>query len=207
MFVQLCLMVKSMILKEKKIVSSLLIFILSMSFAYADDLDDFLKTKNCVKCDLSNTRFIGDLHDAIADDSLLTNCEFIYSSFDGASLNYTFLTKSQAQSFWNPYFYSQATFREASFKGAFLNFTNFSSVEFSGANFENANLKNANFENANFSSANFKGAIVDDANFKNAILIGSNISEDQLSRVSSKECAILPDGTLYTSNSNIKCLF
>lgn len=175
--------------------------------AYADDIDQFLKTKICIKCDLSNSRFIGDLNDAVADDSLLTNCDFIYSSFDHASLNNTFLTKSQAQSFWNPYFYSQATFREASFKGAFLNFTNFSSVEFSGADFENANLKNGNFENANFSNANFKGAILDDANFKNTILIGSNITEDQLNKVASKECAILPNGTLFISNSNIKCLF
>lgn len=207
MFVQFCPMVKSMINKEKKIVKLILIFSLSIMLAYADDIDEFLKTKNCSKCDLSNARFIGDLHAAVADDSLLTNCEFIYSSFDHASLNNTFLTKSQAQSFWNPYFYSQATFREASFKGAFLNFTNFSSVEFSGANFENANFKNANLENANFSNANFKGAILDDANFKNTILIGSNISEEQLTKVASKECAILPDGSLYTSNTNIKCLF
>ena len=80
-------------------------------------------------------------------------------------------------------------------------------MEMLRADFENANLKNANFENANFSNANFHGAIIDDANFKNTILIGSNITEEQLSKVASKECAILPDGTLFVSNENIKCLF
>lgn len=181
------------------------IFLISF-FLYAEDLDEFLKTKVCIKCDLSNSRFIGDLQNAFADDSLLSNCEFIYANFDRSSFNGCFLTKSQAQSFWNPYFYSQASFREASFKGAFLNFTTFSSVEFSGANFENANLRNANFENANLSNTNFTGAIVDDANFKNTILIGSNINADQLNKLSSKECAVLPNGQLYLSNPSIKCL-
>ena len=70
-----------------------------------------------------------------------------------------------------------------------------------------ANLKNANFENANFSNANFQGALIDDANFKNTILIGANITKEQLNTVASKDCAILPDGSLYTANDNIKCLF
>jgi uncharacterized protein YjbI with pentapeptide repeats len=205
MYAQYCLMARYMTTMAKNFVKFFCFFIPSLIFA--DDIDEFIKTKTCVKCDLSNARFVGDLQYAIADDSLLTNCEFIYSNFDKSNLNNCFLTKSQAQSFWNPYFYSQATFREASFRGAFLNFTNFSSVEFSGANFENANLKNANFENANFSNANFQGAVLDDANFKNTILIGSNITEEQLSKLASKECAILPDGSLYTSNENIKCLF
>lgn len=197
--------VRFMTIMEKKFVKIFLLFFSVTLFA--DDIDEFLKTKVCVKCDLSNSRFIGDLQKALADDSLLTNCEFIYSNFDKSSFNGCFLTKSQAQSFWNPYFYSQATFREASFKGAFLNFTSFSSVEFSGANFENANLRNANFENANLSNTNFTGAIIDDANFKNTILIGSNITDEQLSKVASKECSVLPNGQLFMSHPDVKCLF
>ena len=183
-----------------------LIIFISLN-AFADDIDEFLKTKTCIKCDLSNSRFVGDLQNALVSDSLLTNCDFVYSNLDKSNLTNCFLTKSQARSFWNPYFYSQASFRETNFQGAFLNFTNFSSVEFSGANFENANLKNANFENANFSNANFQGALIDDANFKNTILIGANITKEQLNTVASKDCAILPDGSLYTANDNIKCLF
>jgi uncharacterized protein YjbI with pentapeptide repeats len=203
--VQFFQMEQFMTIMEKKSVK-ILIFFISISL-FADDIDEFLKTKVCVKCDLSNSRFIGDLQKALVDDSLLTNCEFIYANFDKSSFNGCFLTKSQAQSFWNPYFYSQATFREASFKGAFLNFTSFSSAEFSGANFENANLRNANFENANLSNTNFSGALVDDANFKNTILIGSNITEEQLAKVASKECAVLPNGQLYMSHPEVKCLF
>lgn len=200
-----------MITMVKKLAKLSLIFLslhhLMSYAANSDDHDRFIKTKSCIKCDLSNDIFEGSYLNSLLDGAILNDCDFIYANFDFSQFSGSFLTKAHASSFWNPWFYSQSTFRQANFIGALLNYSNFSNVEFSGANFMNANLKNANFENANLSNTNFSGAIVDGLKLKNAILIGSNITNEQLAVVASKDCVILPNGELYQENPQNKCVF
>lgn len=200
-----------MTITVKKLAKLIFIFfILQLSSTHAANTDEherFIKTKACLKCDLSNDIFEGEYPNSLLDGAILNDCDFVYTNFDFSQFNGSFLTKAHANSFWNPWFYSQSTFRQASFIGAMLNYSNFSNVEFSGANFMNANLKYANFENANLSNTNFLGAIVDGLKLKNAILIGSNISDDQLNVVASKDCVVLPNGELYQENPQSKCVF
>lgn len=180
---------------------------ITLHAANLDDHERFINTQSCIKCDLSNDIFEGDHHHSLLDGAILNDCDFIYANFDDSQFNNCFLTKAHASSFWNPWFYSQSTFRQTNFIGALLNYSNFSNVEFSGANFSNANLKYANFENANLSNTNFSNAIVDGLKLKNAILIGSNITNAQLASVASKDCVILPNGELFQDNIQSKCVF
>lgn len=200
-----------MIITVKKLAKlGLMLFILqtaSLHAANPDDHERFIKTQSCIKCDLSNDIFEGEYSQSLLDGAILNDCDFVYANFDDSQFNGSFLTKAHASSFWNPWFYSQSTFRQTNFIGALLNYSNFSNVEFSGANFTNANLKYANFENTNLSNTNFSNAIVDGLKLKNAILIGSNISNEQLAVVASKDCVILPNGELFQENNQSKCVF
>lgn len=173
----------------------------------SDDFERFKTSNSCIKCNLSELKFTGNYEASTLDESRLMYCVFTKSNFDRSKFNGAYLTKAETYAYGtNNYMDNFATFRQASFVGAFLNYVQFSSAEFSGSNFERSNLKNADFKNSNLSNTNFSGALVDGINLAYSILIGSNISDEQLLKASSLDCAVMPNGQVFQPSKK-ECYF
>jgi len=151
------------------------------------DLEQFNKTNSCIKCDLSNAS-VNAKENALLNESIL-----IGATLKGNFTNSSFLNAILTQANFN---YHKPQVMTSQFQGSTMQYANVSGVSFSGSNFEGANLRNVNFTDANLSSANFTNADITNAKLDNSILIGSNLTKEQLSTVSSFYCAVLPDGTL-----------
>lgn len=167
-------------------------------FAYlSEHLARFEQTRNCKNCDLtqmslSTNQFSGAnlsgsflvgmrQFDLIMNQSNCMKTNWIYSSIERGEFNHSNFTDAK----FNYVLMTQASFE-------YSNFTN--------VVFENARLVHNNFANANFKNANFKNA---DLSYSN--LLNSNITEDQLKQMSSYQCAILPDGTLFDDEGKYSC--
>ncbi|MBA3536657.1 MAG: pentapeptide repeat-containing protein [Tatlockia sp.] len=153
-----------------------------------EDRDQFFQTNSCIKCDLTGVDFTYTRHkNAMLENARLMYSAFTHSKFDESNFVGAYFTKSEG-------YYAQ--FRNSNFTSAHLNYVHFYFNELSGSNFIKADLRNANFTGSNLSSVNFTNANVDGADFTKAILIGSNLSADQISKVKSLKCAILPNGEM-----------
>lgn len=124
----------------------------AISYAFNNsDLDRFLSTKECIKCDLQVINLEGKtfkfskLNDAILTAARLKESNFEGSDFQGAILRAADLSK--------------AHLGEANFKLAKLQDANLDGSHLINANFERANLKGASLDEAVLLGANFEGAI------------------------------------------------
>ena len=170
-----------------------LLLIANLCFSYSpSDLKKWQETKTCINCDLSRINIFynkynsTNLENAKIFYSKIDRCYFRQSNFTGV-----YLTKSGV---------GESVFTECDFSNAHLNLARFYNNEFSGSKFINADLSNSDFTDSNLSSTDFTGAKLDGVDFTRAILIGSNISTEQLSKAKSLKNAILPDGSLVSSD-------
>lgn len=163
------------------------------------DFKQLKNTKSCVKCDLGYTTIKSwSSHSATIltqsnlNGSTIDVSNFSQSDFSGANLNRLKATNSN--------------FIQSNFTNALMSYIRFDKVQLSGAVLVNVNLKYANLSYSNLSRTDFTGANTHGVNFDHAILIGSNITAEQLGRVKSKWCAVMPDGSIYPANKNERCL-
>lgn len=162
-----------------------------------DDFKRFENTNSCVKCDLiSVPSYYKDHDNALLEGARMMYNYIHYGHFNDANFVGAYLTKSSTQ---------YSGFRESDFTAARMNQINAYASEYSGAKFASADLSNADFTQANLSSADFTNAKVDGADFTHTILIGSNITAEQLSKLKSYECAVLPNGELSLPKKNGSC--
>ena len=165
--------------KSFKIIS--LYFILPFFFSSGDaiaykesDLQKLLKTKKCVKCDLSKA----DLSFANLSEANLN-----YADLRRANLKYAVLPRANLAS---------ANLYGTNLQKAVLALANLSEADLRDADLRDANLYGANLSGANLSGANLSGANLTKANLKNADLTGidldsANIRDADLTGVISPE--------------------
>jgi|GEM_PF-3230387 len=149
-------------------------------------VDELLKTKKCVGCDLAEV-FLNDAELAGAD---LRKAHLSPSGLGRANLENANLSEANMHN---------SDLKKANLKNANLRGTNLSGSTMNNADLQNANLENANLASANLDGANLEGAnltgvnlgvaYVKNANLKNAKLTGAKLGETQCNKTT-----ILPAG-------------
>lgn len=163
------------------------------------DLNNFLKTKECIYCDLSNSilcRYITEnLSSSNIDSSDLHNirvtwCDMSYSNFTNS-----FIYSSN---------FVNAVLLKVNFQHSRLDYSSLTLSHLSEASFSNTSLKKVDFSSANLSSADFTGANTKGVKFTKAILIGSNITKNQLEEADNIACSVLPNGEVVDAGSECR---
>lgn len=137
----------------KKVILSILLAISSITPSIAfdrSDIDQFLRTKKCIKCDLQVINLEGKTFKfSKLNNALLTAARLKESNFEGSNFQGAILRGAD---------FSKAHLGEANFKFSKLQDVNLSGSHLINANFERANLKGVNLEEAVLLGANFEGA-------------------------------------------------
>lgn len=187
------------------------------AFSYTQkDFETFNQTNHCTHCNLTRMDYSTKHNNAVVEDSYLTDCIFKYDEFKNSQFTKVNLVRSKilysyfSNSIFNNVNLSYANLNQSYFEHSLFTNVNFEHAALPSVEFKNTHFTNVIFSYANLSDVNFKYSHFENVNFKgsdlsNANLIGTNITEQQLHDAKSYLCAILPDGSVYDENGNIKC--
>lgn len=150
----------------------------------------FIET-NFVKSTVYYSEFYNSVfQSADLSHSNWTDVAFIKSTLKDVNFSYVSMDGS----------FSSCSFNKVDFTESALKSVSFSRAKMIDVNFTGANLINADFSRVNVENVNFKNA-----DLSYAILIGSNITEEQLSKTKTYKCATLSNGDVYTNNGEFNC--
>lgn len=165
-----------------------------------NDVQQFEQTNSCIKCDLTDFDMsqLSNHNYAILEGARLMHSKFFANKFNQSNFFGAYFTKSSS---------NRSNFRSNNFTSAHLNSVYFVESELSGSKFINADLKNANFTRSNLSNVDFTDANLEGADFTRAILIGSNLTSEQISKIKSLKCAVLPNGEVNIPENDKTCSY
>src|SRR3546814_4743839 len=139
-----------------------------------------------------------------SSDVCSSDLEFTHSIFQKVNFSHSHLSNVK---------FIRSTFKDVNFSNVSMygtwSFCSFNKVDFTDADLESASFPKAKMIDVNFSDAKLKNADLSRVNVENvsfdnadlsyAVLIGSNITEEQLSKTKTYKCATLPNGDVYTN--------
>ena len=153
-------------------------------------------------------------------DASFFETNFVNSTVDYSEFNNTLFQRANlSHSYWYDVAFINSVLKDVNLSYVSMN-GSFSSCSFNKVEFIESDLKSVSFSRAKMIEVNFTGAKLIEAdfsrvnaqnvNFKNAdlsyaILIGSNITEEQLSKTKTYKCATLSNGDVYTNNGKFNC--
>ncbi|CAM4483638.1 MAG: hypothetical protein LEGION0403_FIIPPAGN_02871 [Legionella sp.] len=154
-------------------------------------IDSSFVDTNFVKSTLQNNELTNSIFQkANFSHSHLSNVKFIRSTFKDVNFAHASMDGT-----WSSCSFNKVDFTDSDLEGASFPKTKMIDVNFSGAKLKNADLSRVNVENLSF----------DNADLSYAVLMGSNITEEQLSKAKTYKCATLPNGDVYTNNGEFNC--
>lgn len=166
-------------------------FFTNFSLSYYKIIDASFVDTNFVKSTLQSNEFTNSIFQKVNfSHSNLSNVNFIRSTFKDVNFSHVSMGGT-----WSSCSFNKVDFTDSDLKNTSFSKTKMIDVNFSGAKLKNADLSRVNVKNISF----------DNADLSYAVLIGSNITEEQLSTAKTYECATLSNGDVYTNNGEFNC--
>lgn len=178
------------------------------------DIEQFLETKRCIQCDLSEVEFVNkDLSGARLTSTDLSaanleNSNLSQSDLSQGDLSYAKFNKCQlkganfTESNLSESSFIEADLSEANLSGAYLVKANFNRANLKGTKFTSLFGKPANLKQVNFSDANLQSSVLRNTNLSSANLSGSDLTKGVDLRGVKLDKANLSNANL--SNANLR---